>query len=801
MWNRYLSLSILSALLLNVASAATASTHTSARKPGTTASATKKTSAKTAHGKGAKSARNVKARKKISPARTRRVSRTFRATNDLRPMAQQLIEMRTPAAYAGVEAYAKKHAGTDAAALAYLAIGYSRLIDRDFAKSQVALTKAQARAGELVDYVRYFQAQALMGAGESEKAIAVFKEFQKNSQDSIFQRDSIAVYANALMSAGRTPEAVTYLEDNRLPVRADIELALGRAYLRSGSAQKGMEILRHLYFTMPLSTEATSAATDLQAQGSLLAGSYADRKSRAEMLAKAGRLSEAVAEYRALLADAPTEDLGNLQVALGVALRRTSNADEGRQLLMNAQAAGEANAQRLYQLGEMARTADDESAVVANLDRMRQEAAGSSWFEQALVSAGNMYLLKRNYDRAIDVYREASTRFPKGTRSSYSHWKVAWLSYRQQRVGDAKQGFEEHIQNYPASAEVPAALYWRARVAEQEGDVTMARAWYKKCSERFKNYYYGIIARDRLASLAATPAGGAPLHDTVLDRIPETGSLGESVEEIAPPEDDLRYEKSRLLVNAGMTDFAVRELQAADGGKGANWATLQIASIYRESGQYHRALQFLKRAVPNYYSVEISQLPKQYWDYLFPTPYWGDVRRFSKDNGLDPYLVASLIRQESEFNPSAVSHANAWGLMQLLPTVGRGEARALRVRGFSTDSLLKPTTNIQLGTHYFKAMVDQFHGQVEYALAAYNAGSNRVDDWMQIGKYGDIQEFVESIPFTETREYVQAIVRNAQVYKKLYPSGSESEVAETPASRPAKPAPKPAKGKVARAGE
>ena len=138
-------------------------------------------------------------------------------------------------------------------------------------------------------------------------------------------------------------------------------------------------------------------------------------------------------------------------------------------------------------------------------------------------------------------------------------------------------------------------------------------------------------------------------------------------------------------------------------------------------------------------------------------------------NALDPYLVASLIRQESEFNPGAVSHANAYGLMQLLPNVGKSEAKAAHIKHFSTEQLLAPNVNIQLGSHYFKAMVTQYNGQVEYALAAYNAGSNRVDEWLQSGHYRDVPEFVESIPFTETREYVQAIVRNSKVYLRLYP--------------------------------
>jgi len=166
--------------------------------------------------------------------------------------------------------------------------------------------------------------------------------------------------------------------------------------------------------------------------------------------------------------------------------------------------------------------------------------------------------------------------------------------------------------------------------------------------------------------------------------------------------------------------------------------------------------------------MDIPELPKTYWQILFPRPYWSDLNRYASANGLDPYLVASLIRQESEFNPEAISRADAYGLMQLLPKVGKGLAKELRIRHFSTDDLTKPTLNLQLGTRYFKQMVDEFGGQVEYALAAYNAGSDRVKDWRTNGTYRDIAEFVESIPFTETREYVQAIMRNANIYRSLY---------------------------------
>jgi soluble lytic murein transglycosylase len=193
----------------------------------------------------------------------------------------------------------------------------------------------------------------------------------------------------------------------------------------------------------------------------------------------------------------------------------------------------------------------------------------------------------------------------------------------------------------------------------------------------------------------------------------------------------------------------------------------ESARLYQDAGRYDAAIEVFKRAVSNYFAVDLPTLPRPYWEALFPKPFWPDLKKFASQNALDPYLVASLIRQESEFNPSAVSRANAVGLMQLLPKTGRTVAKEERLRHFAPSQLFTPTVNLQLGTRYFRQMVDKF-GNFEYALAAYNAGSNRVDDWLGQGKYRDPQEFVESIPFTETREYVQAILRNANVYRQLY---------------------------------
>ena len=176
----------------------------------------------------------------------------------------------------------------------------------------------------------------------------------------------------------------------------------------------------------------------------------------------------------------------------------------------------------------------------------------------------------------------------------------------------------------------------------------------------------------------------------------------------------------------------------------------------------------MKHTAPSYFAVDLPDLPRAYWEALFPKPYWADLKRCAAGNGLDPYLVASLIRQESEFNPAAVSRANAIGLMQLLPKTGKQVAKQEKMKRYNPSQLYTPEVNLELGTRYFRGMVDRYSGALEYALAAYNAGTERVTDWVAQGTYRDPQEFVESIPFTETREYVQAILRNASLYKQLY---------------------------------
>ncbi len=687
-------------------------------------------------------------------------------------MAQQLLQDRTPTAYAGVEAYARRHPKEDAGALAWLVVGYARTLDHDYGKAIDPLNRAKAGASELGDYVAYYLGDAYLKTGHNAEALSTLADFSKSFPDSLLIRDAHLVYASALLEEGRAQEAAALLEKDRAPVRSDVELAIGRAYAAAGENQKASSAFRNLYFNLPTSFEADVAGTELRKLG--ISGSPAERRTRADLLYKAKHYSDAAHDYHDLVEEVSPAERPEVQLALAGALEKSDHSHDAHKVLtsMGAQT-GDAEAERLYLLSVTERSTSDEEAVQRTLDELRQFGPASPWLEQALYSAGNMYLLKRDYDRAIDCFRELQERFPHGGRASYAHWKASWLAFRLGRTDEARQGFENQIALYPDSAEIPAALYWRARLAEEEGNPAMARAFYQKLTDRFRNYYYAEFGRQRLKALPANalPSGGGttepPPHYALLDRVSSLSNAGK-ITATDPPDDNLRVERARLLSNGGLADAAVRELQAAASQVDGTWAPPEMARVYQDGGRYDRGIEIMKRTTPNYFAVDIPDLPRPYWEALFPKAYWTDLRKYSVLNGLDPYLVASLIRQESEFNALALSRANAVGLMQLLPKTGKSVAKQVKLKGYSAPQLYTPAVNLELGTRYFKEMVDKYNGQFEYALAAYNAGTDRVGDWLGQGHYRDPQEFVESIPFTETREYVQAILRNANVYRQLY---------------------------------
>jgi soluble lytic murein transglycosylase len=241
-----------------------------------------------------------------------------------------------------------------------------------------------------------------------------------------------------------------------------------------------------------------------------------------------------------------------------------------------------------------------------------------------------------------------------------------------------------------------------------------------------------------------------------------------------------------------LNDFAEGELKfgAHNDGDQQNVYAYELAKFAASRNAPDQAMRYIKAYAPGYLHMPLDEAPVRFWKLAFPIPFRTSIEQHSREQGLDPFLVAALIRQESEFNFKVVSHANAFGLMQLLPSTGRELARHFHVRHYSSAQLLTPDRNIQLGTYYFRDLLNSFGGQTEFALASYNAGPSRANLWRTWGPFREQPEFIETVPFHETRGYIQIVLRNADVYRRLY----AGTVPDVPAYHP-KPPPKKIKRK------
>ncbi|WP_158615269.1 transglycosylase SLT domain-containing protein [Acidipila sp. EB88] len=697
-------------------------------------------------------------------AKTQQLQHAFVASTQLRPMAQQLGNYRSAAAYSGVEAFAHAHTGA-AAAAAYLALGHAYLLDHRYTESLAALTSANAAGNSLDDYADYFSAQAYLQSNQSAQADALLSTFPTKYPDSIFTPQMPILEANLLLAQSQAPRALTVLRahsGDALASKPDYQLALAKAEYQNGQSADALALYKRLLSEHPLSPEAMAAQQQLQSSGQWLTLSVNERRQHADALLSGGKYNEASSEFRTLAADTTLNQSERNGLLLSAAtcdfkLKRLSAGS----LSGIPDSDDDNGAHRLYLLMEVARSAQDTGTQQDLVNQLRTRFQTSSWLAEALFSSGNLYMLKRDYPSAIPYYTELARRFPQSKNADNAHWRAAWLNYRLRNFPEAGRLMDEQLTTFRDGKNVPAALYWRGRLfLDQQHDPATAAAYFATVTRVFQHFYYAAIAQQRLDQIGAsvTPAQIASLDALQPEQIP---TLTEDV-----PESDPHLAKAALLANAGLNDYLAQEIHAAEGSD--EWGSLAEARLYASYGESYRAMRSLKKAIPFYTSAPIDELPLDYWRILFPQDYWATIKQEAAANHLDPYMVASLIRQESEFNPRVVSYANAWGLMQLLPSTGRQMAQRT---GFSTHldsaALLDPQINIKLGCAYLRQTLDRYNNQQEYAFASYNAGEARVDDWKATTDYTGIDEWVESIPFTETRDYVQAIMRNEEIYREL----------------------------------
>jgi soluble lytic murein transglycosylase len=346
-------------------------------------------------------------------------------------------------------------------------------------------------------------------------------------------------------------------------------------------------------------------------------------------------------------------------------------------------------------------------------------------------------------DDAKSALTSVVQRFPRSRHAPTALYRSGLITYLSGNMRGAAATFDSVVRLYPDADDASSARYWGGRAYSSVGDTTTARARWRETIDKEPSSYYAVVAAKRLktpiVSNPSTPDAypSIPEVDAARTRVAMLRDVGMDVE--------MKFEWDDMYEKASQSpDRMVATSHALAGTEQASRSILLGIKSLKESG----------RTPQNYRLV-------------YPLVEHETIIAAAKQNGLDPVLIASLIRQESNYNPRAVSGPGARGLMQLMPDVGRSLGAAEGIKEWNNDLLFDPAVNIRLGTRHLKSLMRSYP-MIEKVLAAYNAGESRVVRWSTKKGANDPEMFTERIPFVETRDYVRAIQRNREFYKELY---------------------------------
>ena len=438
-------------------------------------------------------------------------------------------------------------------------------------------------------------------------------------------------------------------------------------------------------------------------------GTSRDRYSYASLLARAGRDRQAVAEYAKVPRSSP--------------LAARAAYERGRTLL---------------------RAGDGRRARAALESVLEQHARDSSAASSALYLLGDIASDNDDDTRARTYFRRVVREYPRSALAPSAGFRAAVIGFVNGNARTTARELDSLASRYGRSDEILAALYWSGRAWKRAGDTAAANERWRQVIERERLSYYAMLAAQRLAQPGWSPSAST--------RTPQLDSTLRAA-----------LARAELLEELGLGAEAEREYDwVTTEAQRSTDATVAAAHAFHERGLTSRAIRLANRAL-------WAGAPRDEYllRVLYPVGYEGALTRQAARHGLDPALLAALIRQESSFEPRATSAAGARGLMQIMPTVGRQLARSADYPFWDVALLYQPDVSLELGTQHLAGLLRGYE-DVTHALAAYNAGSSRAKRWLTKSGTDDPEVFVERIPFTETRGYVRVILRNREMYRTLY---------------------------------
>ncbi|MCY3810041.1 MAG: transglycosylase SLT domain-containing protein [Gemmatimonadetes bacterium] len=348
-------------------------------------------------------------------------------------------------------------------------------------------------------------------------------------------------------------------------------------------------------------------------------------------------------------------------------------------------------------------------------------------------------------DDAITGYRSVVSASPSANRAGLAWMRWAQIHLGREEWGAALEIFGGYLVEFPSGRRWEEASYWGAFAARQLGRDDLAERLLARLLSESPLSYYALLAAELEGRefAPALPAGEDPVE---------------------PPWLAAEIELLSLLEEAGLHDGVEAQLALVRGAvQSSDGHALALASALIAGGHVLGGIRL---------GLEVRERGRR-WDMhlariVYPFPYRALIEARAHEAGVDPYLVAGLIRQESAFEPAIASGAGAVGLMQIMPATGRNLAAGAGISGFHTADLETPEVNVRLGTDFLATLLDRYDGHLPLALSAYNAGPTRANRWRQMPEASDPHRFTERIPFAETREYVRRVTRNRALYRWLY---------------------------------
>jgi len=662
---------------------------------------------------------------------------------------------------------------TTAGALAKIVHARIKLNAKDFAGAASLLEASAIRDYTVIpDYALSMKAAALEQANRHMEAHAAYEQLTRSYPNSLRARDAMLQDARLFMQDGQAAAIAVALKQLSSKDDPAALLLTAKAYEQTGDSTRALSAYRRVYFFAPASAEASEAASSLARLNSTTAPANAEEATaRAERLFAAKRYSEAYDGYTSAFTSFPNSANSSLQARRVTAAANARKFPEAIAALNASPApAGEARAEAMFNLALAYGRAKQWVQARSTADDLHRAFPNSNWTTRAFVQAGQ--LAEDAKSDASYFYRTAVNFYPGAAEVTPAQFYLAWTAHEGKNFAESSRLLTQHLANYADrnSDFRGKAAYWAARDSERSGKLAEARAIYQGLQARYDANWYGYLAQQRLDTMNRN--GNLPRKD-----FPADSEIGRAVanlktvtvaEETAGANEDERIAKADQLSIIGTDDWALEELGVASSGAPASpRVNLAIAKTYRARNDNVQALNILKRSYPDYSQMKPEEMRPDEWDVFYPLAYWDLIKQSAGARSLDPYQVAGLIRQESVFNPRAVSSARAYGLMQVVVPTGILTAKKYGVdRTVTMESLFEPRLNIQLGTAFLRDQIDKY-GRIEYVAAAYNAGPGRVVQW-RASLPLELDEWAEAVPFRETRLYIQGVVRNTLQYKRLY---------------------------------